>query len=152
MYQLYRRPYLLKQLAAQFPMASWPNPIIMNEAYCAMSEDSIVKQFASYMWAFQAARGNLTYQRRGNQCEHYALRAALEIVDLFRQMNDTEIPPEAESIAIAACSFDRAEGKGRHEANLWLIAGVWRSWEPQTREFFTFAETERLSVAEVIVP
>lgn len=137
----------------QFPATS--NVVIMNNRYCAATRGWVEKQFAGYLWNFQVARGQLVWRKRGNQCEHFALHAALEVVDLFRQMPDSAVPLEAESIGIAAVKYLRQAGTpaaGWHEVNTWFLGGVWCAWEPQTRRFFDFTEAERLTVQQPIIP
>lgn len=146
---LYTSNDLTRALAAQFPGA-W-NPAVMNSRYCAATRGWVEKQFTGYIWNFEVARGQLAYKARGNQCEHYALRAALEAVDLFRQMPDDQVPAGAESLAVAAVKYNRAGVLGWHEVNLWYHGGVWFPWEPQQRRYFEFTESERFSVQQAII-
>jgi hypothetical protein len=140
---------LIRQLVKQFPYA-W-NVTLFNNVYCVASREWVDGPFAAYFFDYLAARDDLKYRSRGNQCEHFALRALLEAVDLFSKTDDSEIPAEAESIAIAAASYTRADGAGRHEVNLWYLDGKWVPWEPQQRRFFTFTEAECLSVTQAIL-
>jgi hypothetical protein len=148
-YRLYGAAELNAQLQAQFP-AAW-SPVWLNSHYCAATRGWVAGPFAKYFWEYLAARGDLKYRKRGNQCEHYALRAALEAVKLFADADDPKIPEEAESLAVAACEYVRADGTGKHEVNLWFVDGGWLPWEPQTRAFFEFTEAERLTVAKPII-
>lgn len=150
---LYTSNDLTRALSAQYP-AAW-NPIVMNAHYCAVTRPWVEKQFTGYIWNFEQARGQLVYRKRGNQCEHYALRAALEAVDLFRQMPDDQVPAEAESLAVAAIKYQRGAGTSEavwHEIKLWFHAGVWFPWEPQMRRYIEFTESERLTVQQAIIP
>lgn len=151
--QLYNQADLVGPLRVQFPAAG--SPIIMNNRYCAATRAWVEQRFSNYFWNFEIARGQLTYKTRGNQCEHYALRAALEVVDLLRQMQDSQIPEDAESLAVACCKFLKGAGTDAaawHEVNLWFFEGAWFPWEPQLRAFFEFTEAERLSVQQVLIP
>lgn len=148
--RVYSSAELVTALLAQFPYAL--APAIMNARYCAATRAWVEQRFSNYFWNFEIARGQLTYKTRGNQCEHYALRAALEVVDLFRQMQDADVPADAESMAIAAVKYLRSDGLGWHEVNLWFLDGTWCAWEPQQRAFFTFTEAERLTVQQAIIP
>lgn len=151
--KLYTSNDLIRALTAQFP-AAW-NPIVMNAHYCAVPRSWVENVFRPYIWDFQQARGQLTYRKRGNQCEHYALRAALEAVDLFRLMPDDQVPPEAESLAVSAVKYLRGAGTSEavwHEADLWFHEGIWFPWEPQLRSYFEFTEAERLTVQQAIIP
>jgi hypothetical protein len=138
-------------LLAQFP-ALQPLAIeITNARYLAITR-AWVEQFAPYYRAYLAARGQTVYAVRGNQCEHYAIRAAMEAVDLFRQSTDTEIPADVESIAVAWAKYFRSDGRGWHEVDLWLLDGLWTPWEPQTQTFFAFTPAEITSVSKPFVP
>lgn len=150
---IYTSADLVRALRDQFPLAGYP--AIMNTRYVAVTRDWVAKQFTGYIWRFEQARGQLTYSNRGNQCEHYALRAALEVVDLLRQMPDDQVPADVESIAVAAVKYQQNAGTPLavwHEVNLWYFAGQWFPWEPQRRAFFTFTEAERLTVQQAIIP
>lgn len=149
-YALHTGAALTAQLTAQFP-AAW-NPAIMNGSYCAATHAWVSGPFSKYFFDYLAARDVLKWKKRGNQCEHFALRAALEAVYLFGQSEDPAIPAEAESIGVAACKYQRADGRGWHEVNIWFIDGVWMPWEPQSFEFFTFASSEIPTVQQVIIP
>jgi hypothetical protein len=148
--RLYTSNDLILALNAQFP-AAW-SPIVFNSKYCAVTRSWVEKQFTAYIWSFETARSQITYRKRGNQCEHFALRAALEVVDLFSKMPEDQVPADAESVAIVATKYLRADGRGWHEVNLWFHGGVWFPWEPQTRRYFDFTEAERLSVQQPIIP
>lgn len=142
-------------LKNQFAGAFAGPVMLMNDRYCAVPRAWVEQQFSSYMWNFEQARGQLGYKKRGNQCEHYALRAALEVVDLFRQMPDDQVPAEAESIAIAAVKYLRGAGTPAstwHEINLWFHEGQWFPWEPQQRRYLTFTAAEAPTVHQPIVP
>jgi hypothetical protein len=144
---------LVRSLREQFPAVGFP--VIMNTRYVAVSRDWVSQRFTAYIWAFEQARGQLTYSKRGNQCEHYALRAALEVVDLLRQMPADQVPADVESIAVAAVKYEQNAGTPMavwHEVVLWFFAGQWFPWEPQRRAFFTFTEAERLTVQQAIIP
>lgn len=141
---------LVAKLYAQFPFAGMVT--IMNDRYCAVTRAWVDGPFAKYFFDYLAARNDLAYRPRGNQCEHFALRAALEAVQLFSLDQSPQIPVDAESIAVAACAYKRADGAGEHEVNLWFVDGVWAPWEPQQRRFFAFAESERLTTCQIIVP
>lgn len=151
--RVYSSAELIGAFYRQFPNAS--PAAIMNSRYCAATRAWVDARFSNYFWNFEIARGQLEYRKRGNQCEHYALRAALEAVDLFRQMPDDAVPADAESIAIAAVKYSQQAGTpaaGWHEVNTWFLGGVWCAWEPQTRKFFDFTEAERLTVTQPIIP
>lgn len=148
-YRVYRDQELVAQMLTQFPGA-WAQP--MNGSYCATTRAWVAGPFAKYFFDYLAARGDLKWRARGNQCEHFALRAALEAVHLFSQMDDPKIPAGAESLAVAAVKYRRADTGAWHEVNLWLIEGAWVPWEPQTMSFFEFTEAERLSVQQPIIP
>jgi hypothetical protein len=144
---------LVRALVAQFPAAY--GPAILNGRYCAVTREWVEKRFSGYIWNFQIARGQIAWKSRGNQCEHFALRAALEVVDLFRQMPDGSVPAEAESIAVAAVKYMKGAGTPAavgHEVNLWFFEGAWHAWEPQTRTFFDFTDAERVTVQQAIIP
>ncbi len=149
-YRLYLGSELANMATLQFPRA-W-NPAVMNVLYCATTREWIDGPFAKYFRDYLTARGDLVWKTRGNQCEHFALRAALEAVHLFSHMEDPQIPAEAESLAVMACKYFRSDGKGWHEANLWLLAGIWEPWEPQTQTFFTFTPDERNTVQQLLLP
>lgn len=149
MIRIYSHVELVAALVAQFPAAA--SPSVMNEKYCATTKEWVQETFATYVWNVEVARGQLKYKKRGNQCEHYSLRAALEVIDLFSQMPEEAVPAEAESLAIACCMYRRTDNQKLHEVNLWYIGGVWLPWEPQTRTFFDFTEEERLSVKQAII-
>ena len=128
--------------------------IFLNDVYCATTRAWVEKQFTGYIWNFQQARGQLVYRKRANQCEHYALRAALEVTDLFRQMPDASVPAEAESMAVACVKYQKGAATPAavwHEVNLWFLEGSWWEWEPQTRKFFTFTEAERLTAQQFLI-
>jgi hypothetical protein len=150
--RVYASSELVAALAAQFPCSYIQGPIFMNDRYCAVTRKWVEGPFSTYLWEFEIARGQITWLKRANQCEHFALRAALEAIDLFRQMPDDQVPSEAESLAVAACKYLRSDGKGWHEVNLWILDGSWSAWEPQQRAFFTFTEAERLTVQQIILP
>lgn len=149
-YAVHTGAELVQQLVAQFPLAG--APAIMNDAYCAVTRPWVEKPFSRYFFNLLAARDDLKWRKRGNQCEHFALRAALEAVELFSHMDDPEIPAEAESVGVAAVKYLRADGAGWHEVNLWYLDGVWVPWEPQTMDFFTFTPNEALTVQQPIIP
>lgn len=141
---------LVRQLVKQFPGA-W-NVNLLNNVYCVTTRMWVDGPFAKYFFDYLAARDDLKYRVRGNQCEHFALRALLEAVDLFSKSDDPEIPAEAESIAICAVTYTRSDNQARHEVNLWYLGGEWVPWEPQKCSFFTFTEAERLTVSQPIIP
>ncbi|MBX3736704.1 MAG: hypothetical protein KF715_08450 [Candidatus Didemnitutus sp.] len=146
---------LIQAARAQFPSWAVQGPCVMNGVYVATSRSWVEKQFADYLWDFQQARGQQTWQKRGNQCEHFALRAALEVVNLLAQMPDGSVPPEVESIAIAACKYYKGAGTPAavwHEVNLWFHDGAWHAWEPQTRRYFEFTPAELNTVQQIIIP
>jgi hypothetical protein len=137
----------------QFPYVGLP--VFMNSRYCAVPRRWVERQFSAYMWNFEAARGQLGWRQRGNQCEHFALRAALEVVDLFRQMPDDQVPADAESIAVAAVKYQRGAGTREaiwHEVNLWMHGAEWFPWEPQTRRYFEFTAAEIPTVHQALIP
>ena len=123
----------------------------MNATYCAATRGWVGGAFGKYFFDYLAARGDLKWRKRGNQCEHFALRAALEAVHLFSQADDPRIPAEAESLAVAACKY-RSDTLGWHEVNLWWIDGVWMPWEPQKMAFFEMSAAERQTVQQIVVP
>jgi hypothetical protein len=139
-------------LTRQFPSAFVDGPAFMNSVYCAVTRDWVENHFATYYFQYLAARGQKTYAKRGNQCEHFALHAALEAVDLFRQSTDPEIPADAESVAVAWAKYFRADGLGWHEVNLWFLDGVWTPWEPQQMSFFTFTASEIQTTQQIGIP
>lgn len=143
---------LQEQLSRQFPAYASQGPAFMNGFYCEVTRDWVAGPFATYYRDYLKARGQNVYATRGNQCEHFALRAALEAVDMFRQSTDPEIPADAESIAVAWAKYLRADGRGWHEVNLWYVGSVWQPWEPQTQEFFTFQQSEINTVMQIAVP
>lgn len=143
---------LAQQLCVQFPkIQTIYEPLFLNATYCSVTRDWVNGPFSKYFFDYLAARGDLKWRKRGNQCEHFALRAALEAVYLFGQSTDSEIPSEAESIAVAAVAYRRRDGV-MHEVNLWYIGGIWQPWEPQTMSFFDFTESECFSVEKPLVP
>jgi hypothetical protein len=148
-YKQYLASDLVRALVQQFP-AAYCQP--MNLHYCATTRAWVDGPFGKYFFDYLAARNDRTWRKRGNQCEHFALRAALEAVHLFSQMEDPQIPPEAESLAVAAVAYQRADGAGWHEVNLWYLDELWVPWEPQTMSFFKFTESERLTVTMPIIP
>lgn len=147
----YAGPVLAARLGAQFPLTQWPAPIVMNGVYCAATRAWVEGLFAKYFFDYLAARDDKQYSKRGNQCEHFALRAMLEAVDLFSKTDDPGIPSEAESLAVAVVKYQRADGRGWHEVNVWWIDGQWQPWEPQTMTFFEFALTETATVQQAIL-
>ena len=149
-YALHSAADLQAALLAQFPSAGGAD--FMNAAYCAATRGWVGGPFSKYFFDYLVARGDLKWKKRGNQCEHFALRAALEAVALFSHTEDPRIPAEAESLAVAACKYWRADGRGAHEVNLWCIDGAWLPWEPQTGAFFEFTPAEAGTVQRVIIP
>lgn len=146
---------LVRALMAQFPLWSVQGPCVMNGTYVAATRSWVERQFAGYIWRFEQARGRLVWKKRANQCEHFALRAALEAVDLLAAMPEGSVPAEAESLAVACCKFQQGAGTPRavwHEVNLWFHDGAWCPWEPQTRRYFTFTEAERATVQQILLP
>lgn len=152
---LYTSTDLIASLRRQFPNWYVQGPCVMNNGYVAASRSWVDARFSTYIWQFQQARGQLVWNKRGNQCEHFALRAALEAVDLLHQMPEGSVPADAESLAIACCKYQRGAGTASpvwHEVNLWLHDGTWNPWEPQTRTYFQFTEAERLTAQQFIIP
>jgi hypothetical protein len=142
-------------LQNQFAGAFLGPVVLMNDRYCAVPRAWVERQFSKYIWAFEQSRGQLVYRKRGNQCEHYALRAALEVVDLFRLMPDDQVPADAESIAVAAIKYLKGAGTPAatwHEINLWFHEGRWFPWEPQQRLYLTFTDAELVTVQQPIIP
>lgn len=141
-------------LYRDFPGCWLGAPLFLNKTYCAVTKEWVEEQFAPYLYKVQKARQQLPYRRRGNQCEHFAIRAAMEAVDLFRAMDDDSVPDGAESIAIAAIIYESRSGTpqaGQHMVNVWYIGGFWREWEPQTRTWFRMTEAERGTAKSPIV-
>lgn len=139
----------------QFPMGNFQGPCVMNARYVVADRQWVEKMFTGYMWNFEKARGQLEWRKRGNQCEHFALRAALEAVDLLRLMPAASVPVEVESLAVAACKYQRGAGTAQaewHEVNLWFHSGAWYPWEPQTRRYFEFTDAEIKTVHQLIIP
>lgn len=153
--RLYSSSDLVVAAREQFPLWRTDGPCVMNNVYAGVSRAWVERQFACYLWEFETRRRQRTWQKRGNQCEHFALRAALEVVNLLAQMSDGEVPAGVESVAIAACKYLQHAGTphaGWHEVNLWMHDGVWCPWEPQTHRYFAFTEAERATVQQLIIP
>lgn len=143
---------LQEALARQFPLWAVQGPCLMNSTYVVASRAWVQSKFSNYMWNFQIARDQLEWKKRGNQCEHFALRAALEAVELLHWMPDADVPPEVESLAICCCKYLRSDGRGWHEVNLWFHDDVWNPWEPQTRSYFDFTPSEVNTAQQFIIP
>ena len=150
--KVYSAADLVGALARQFPRSYFvQGPAIMNGSYCAVTRRWVDGPFTRYYFDYLAARDQRKYSTRGNQCEHYAIRAALEAVELFRQAMDGEIPEEAESIGVAWFKYAKG-GNLWHEANLWFLDGEWVPWEPQTLSFFTLTAAEHATVQQIAIP
>ncbi len=149
-YALYTWAQLEAKMREQFPLTQLGSDP-MNDRYCAATRGWVGGPFSKYFGEYLTARGDLKWRKRGNQCEHFALRAALEAVQLFSQADDPNIPAEAESLAVAACKY-KSDTLGWHEVNLWFLDEMWVPWEPQTRAFFEFSEVERFTVQKPIIP
>ena len=147
---LHNSTQLAIRLAVAFPGTVEPPALLLNGTYCAVTRAWVEGPFAKYFSDYLRARDDLQWRVRGNQCEHFALRALLEAVYLFGHDVQAGVPAEAESIAVAAVSYHRDSGGG-HEVNVWLIDGEWLAWEPQTQKFFEFSPTERASVKNAIL-
>jgi hypothetical protein len=147
-YRIHPSHELQAVFADQFPN-HWPI-VALNESYCTVTRAWVDGPFSRYFFDYLAARGVLKWKKRANQCEHFALRAALEAVYLFGQSDDPEIPSEAESIAVAAVKY-RRDDHVWHEVNTWFLDGVWVPWEPQAMAFFQFSEAERITVCQPII-
>lgn len=147
-YRLYNVLEIQQSLGKQFPGWLVDGPAIYNAWYCAPTRAWVDGPFAKYFFDYLNARDQRAYAKRGNQCEHFALRAALEAVDLFRRSRDAEIPAQAESLGVAWCKYRRADGAW-HEVNLWLLDGVWQPWEPQLMRFFTLNFEEVATVQQI---
>lgn len=144
--KLYDAEVLRQALLRDFPGCWQGVAMFLNKTYCAVTKEWVEDRFSPYFLKYQQARKQIVYRFRGNQCEHYAIRAGMEAVDLFSQMPDAGIPPEAESLAVGAIMYLRGAGtaaSGMHEVNIWYIGGFWREWEPQTRSWLRFTEAER---------
>lgn len=151
--RLYDANQLAQTLFRDFPR--YENaPLFLNATYCAVTKEWVDDLFGPYLYKVQKARGNVTYKRRGNQCEHFAIRAAMEAVDLFRAMADDSIPVAAESLAVATIIYQSRAGTPhamKHMVNVWYIGGFWREWEPQTRSWFQMTDAERKTAMNPIV-
>lgn len=152
--RLYTKEELRAALVRDMAGAWMGVPLFLNSTYCAVTKEWVEDRFAPYILRYQQARGQVTYKRRGNQCEHYAIRAALEAVDLLRQMPDDAVPAEAESMAVATVIYTQGAGTPAavlHMINLWFVGGFWREWEPQTTSWISFTPAERQSVQSPII-
>lgn len=147
---LHTGPALVATLMAEFPGTAFPGPAIMNDVYCAATRGWVEGPFAKYFSEYLFARDDLRWRKRGNQCEHFALRAMLEAVYLFGHDERPEVPAKAESLAVAAIKYRQDSGVW-HEINLWLIDGEWLPWEPQTQKFLTLSAAERATVQQAIL-
>ncbi|MBI5770901.1 MAG: hypothetical protein HZA93_24195 [Verrucomicrobia bacterium] len=147
---VYTGAQLVAKLNEQFPATAWPAPVVANNVYCAPTRAWVERDFATYYFRLLAARDDLRWAKRGNQCEHFAFRALLEAVDLFGKMEATGIPAEAESLAVAAIKYHRADGPW-HEINLWYVDGQWEPWEPQTQRFVALTLGEIATVQQAVL-
>lgn len=143
---------LQRNLVRDFP--SCYGALFLNQTYCAVTKEWVDDHFAPYLFKVEKARGQRTYKRRGNQCEHFAMRAAMEAVDLFRAMADDSIPAAVESLSVGTVIYQRGAGTPAaftHMVNVWRIGGFWREWEPQTRSWFQMTDAERKTAINPIV-
>lgn len=152
--KVYHQQELHAALIRDFAGAWLGVPLFFNQTYCAVTKEWVEDEFAPYFVKVLAARKQITWQRRGNQCEHFALRAGLEAVDLFSQMPEADVPAEVESVAVAAIMYQSRAGTPTavmHEVSLWFIGGFWREWEPQTRRWLNFTTAERQTAQRPII-
>lgn len=150
--RIYTAQELNLTLYRDFP--SGHSPEFLNNNYCAVTKEWVEDRFAPYIFLVEKARGQQKYQRRGNQCEHFAIRAAMEAVNLFRIMADDSTPAEVESIAVSVIKYLRGAGTSAafmHMVDAWYINGYWREWEPQSRTWFTMTDAERKTARPLMI-
>lgn len=140
---------LRNELWSTYPGAFFTDEIT-NRRFHTVTRDWVTRKFGPWYWEYLRARGLHTWTLRGNQCEHFAMRALLELVTLFHQARDAEIDPTVESLAAAWVKYIRADGVAHAVLTIRVEAG-WELWEPQTQQFFTPTAGERATVTKPFV-
>jgi hypothetical protein len=137
------------ELWQAFP-ASILNDEVCNSEYHLVTRDWVEKGFAPWFWEYLRARDLAEWVSRGNQCEHFAMRALLELVTLFCQAADREIDADVESVAAAWVEYIRDDGR-KHAVLVIRVETGWEPWEPQTQQFFKFSAGEQKTVKKPFV-
>ncbi len=137
------------ELWGAYPAAAFTDEVT-SDRYHAVTREWVERRFAPWFWDYLRARDLHTWTLRGNQCEHFAMRALVELVTLFHQTRDARIDAGAESVAAAWVRYRRDDGLWHAVVAIRVETG-WELWEPQTQQFFTPSAAECASVTRPFV-
>ena len=132
-------------LLKRYPEVIYSAPPLTNIEYHCVTREWVDNVFAPYFRDLLFALNKATWRKRGNQCEHFAIRAVLAAVDCFDATAQNRANITAESVSVAWIAFAQDTGVV-HAIVSWFIDGQWTEWEPQNQQWLTLSAAELKTV------